>query len=44
MTDWQSWAAPAVVIVTLAILVWRNLRPAKEAGCDKDCGCEKSSE
>jgi hypothetical protein len=44
MNDWQTWAAPAVVIATLAILVWRNLRPAKEAGCDKDCGCEKSSE
>ena len=41
MSDWQSWAAPAVVIVTVAILLWRNLRPAKEAGCDEECDCGK---
>ena len=28
--------APAVVIVTVAILLWRNLRPAKEASCDEE--------
>ena len=41
MSDWQSWAAPAVVIVTVAILLWRNLRPAKEASCDEECDCGK---
>ncbi len=42
MNDWQTWAALAVVIVTLAILLWRNLCPAKEGACDEDCGCDKS--
>mgnify|MGYP004035482205 FL=1 len=42
MNDWQTWAAPAVVIVTLAILLWRNLRPAKEGACGEDCDCDKS--
>jgi len=42
MNDWQTWAASAVVIVTLAILLWRNLCPAKEGACDEDCGCDKS--
>jgi hypothetical protein len=41
MSDWQSWAAPAVVIVTVAILLWRNFRPDKEVGCDEECDCGK---
>ena len=44
MNDWQTWAAPAVVILTVAILIWRIVPPGKEADCDKDCGCDKSSE
>ena len=41
MSDWQSWAAPAVVIVTVAILLWRNFRPAKEVSYDEECNCRK---
>ena len=41
MSDWQSWVAPAVVIVTVAILLWRNLGPAKKVGCDEKCDCAK---
>tara|TARA_Y100000588_G_scaffold127663_1_gene139895 strand:- start:1087 stop:1215 length:129 start_codon:yes stop_codon:yes gene_type:complete len=41
MNDWQTWTAPAVVIATVAILVWKNVRSDKETTCDKKCGCEK---
>lgn len=44
MNDWQTWAAPAVVITTVAILVWKNMRSDKETTCDKKCGCEKRNE
>jgi len=36
MNDWQTWAAPAVVLITLALLARRFMRRRK--GCGGDCG------
>ena len=40
MSDWQTWAAPAVVILTVMIVGWRITRKKKSTGCDEDCGCD----
>jgi hypothetical protein len=39
MTDWQSWAAGAVVLTTLVLFIirWRRKRP----GCGGGCDCTK---
>ena len=42
MNDWQQWAAPAVVICTVAIMLWRVLRKRKPPGCDSDCDSSES--
>jgi len=39
-TDWQSIAAPAVVLITLAIFVWRLRRPKKGKSCGGGCSCK----
>ncbi|MCB1234360.1 MAG: hypothetical protein KDM91_04760 [Verrucomicrobiae bacterium] len=42
-TDWQSWATPALVFLTLGLfglrvfLHWKN--PGRRTGCGHDCGC-----
>lgn len=46
--DWQSYAAPAVVVVTLALLIISKIRKGKKrvakGGCGHNCGCgEKRS-
>ncbi|MBB5349811.1 hypothetical protein HNR46_000032 [Haloferula luteola] len=42
MNDWQSYAAAAIVGITLAILVRRFFAPKKpQGGCGNDCGCGK---
>ena len=41
-TDWQTGAALGVVLATIAILAWRQVRRSKKAtvpGCGHDCGC-----
>ena len=38
MDDWQSWAAPAVVILTALILMAKWLSK-KSTGCGNDCEC-----
>jgi len=44
MNDWQTWAAPAVVILTVAVMIWRAKRKRKSPTCDEDCGCGKDEE
>ncbi len=44
MTDWQTWAAPTVVILTVAVMIWRAKRKRKSPTCDEDCGCGKDEE
>ena len=44
MNDWQIWAAPAVVILTVAVMIWRAKRKQKSLACDEDCGCGKGGE
>lgn len=36
--DWQSWAAPAVVLLTAGIMAYR-LCARKKPGCSAGCGC-----
>ena len=38
ITNWQSWAAPLVVCLTAAIIVYR-LFFRRKGGCASDCGC-----
>jgi hypothetical protein len=40
--DWQSFAAPAVVIITLAIFAWRMRRPKKGKSCGGGCSCKRA--
>jgi cytochrome c-type biogenesis protein CcmH/NrfF len=44
MNDWQTWVAPAVVILTVAVMIWRAKRKQKSPACDEDCGCGKGGE
>jgi hypothetical protein len=37
-SDWQSWAAPLVVLLTVGIMVYR-LVARKKPGCASGCGC-----
>lgn len=37
-TDWQSWAALAVVFATAAVMAYRVL-VRKKTGCGSNCGC-----
>jgi len=39
--DWQTWAAPAVVALTLAVFAFRGLRARKKGagGCGGGCHC-----
>jgi hypothetical protein len=38
--DWQSWAALAVVLATVAIFVARAVRSRKKgSACGGGCGC-----
>ncbi|WP_184211032.1 FeoB-associated Cys-rich membrane protein [Prosthecobacter dejongeii] len=39
MNDWQSWAAPAVVLVTAACFLYSSLKNRKKSGCGGACGC-----
>jgi hypothetical protein len=39
MNDWQSWAAPAVVIITAMVFIVRAFRGRKKGGCGGGCGC-----
>lgn len=39
--DWQTLIAAGIVIITLAIFIFRFTRPKKKSGCGKDCGCGK---
>lgn len=39
MNDWQSWAAPAVVILTAALFILRSVTARKKGGCGGACGC-----
>jgi hypothetical protein len=38
--DWQTIAAVAIVIITLAIFIRRWLKPKKKSGCSHGC-CDK---
>jgi hypothetical protein len=38
MTNWQTWAAPIVVLLTAAIMLYR-LFAKKKSGCAGSCGC-----
>ena len=40
MTDWQTWAALAAVVLAVLFLVARTKR--KKKSCGSDCGCGKS--
>ncbi|HAL71464.1 MAG TPA: hypothetical protein DCP71_06775 [Verrucomicrobiales bacterium] len=39
MNDWQSWAAPAVVLVTALFFLVSALKGRKKGGCGGSCGC-----
>ncbi|TDU62490.1 hypothetical protein EI77_04655 [Prosthecobacter fusiformis] len=39
MNDWQSWAAPAVVLLTAVIFLTRCILNRKKSGCGGGCGC-----
>jgi len=39
MNDWQSWAAGAVVLITLLIFILRLRK--KNPGCGGNCGCDR---
>ncbi len=41
--DWQSWAALAVVVVTMGIFLARSLRRKKPGSCGSGCGCGSSA-
>ena len=38
ISNWQSWAAPVVVLVTAAIMLYRGILKRK-TGCGSGCGC-----
>ena len=40
--DWQSWAALAVVAVTIGVFLARSLRRKKAGGCGGGCGCDSA--
>jgi len=40
MSEWQTWAAPAVVILTAFIMIWRSTRKKESSDCNQDCGCD----
>lgn len=39
LENWQSYAAPAIVLVTILLLVRRWKKSRKGSGCGGDCGC-----
>lgn len=42
MNDWQSWAAPAVVMLAalfLSLRFFKKRGSGKGAGCGGSCGC-----
>lgn len=43
VNDWQSWAAPTVVMITAAVFLWRAVagrrKKVKGMGCGGSCGC-----
>ncbi|MGE9271530.1 MAG: FeoB-associated Cys-rich membrane protein [Verrucomicrobiales bacterium] len=40
MNDWQSWAAGAIVLITIGVFVRRALRNKNRQGsCGSGCGC-----
>jgi len=42
-SDWQTWAAAAVVVVTAVLYVRRLLGKRMQAGgCSSDCSCEQN--
>lgn len=39
MDDWQSWAAGAIVLITLFVFALRLRK--KKPGCGGNCGCDQ---
>lgn len=37
--DWQSWAAGAIVLITMIIFILRLIR--KKPGCGGGCDCDR---
>jgi len=42
-TDWQTWAALAVVLATVVVFALRARRRKSKSGC-QSCGSDKSCE
>jgi len=44
-TDWQSWAALGIVLITIGFAIGNVIRRArpkkKSSSCGHDCGCGK---
>ncbi|GAA5477177.1 FeoB-associated Cys-rich membrane protein [Haloferula helveola] len=41
MEDWQTWAAGAIVGLTLVLFV-RRMVAGKKTGCGGDCSCDST--
>jgi hypothetical protein len=39
--DWQTWAAAAIVTITLAIFLVRALRRKSGGSCGEGCSCDR---
>jgi hypothetical protein len=39
--DWQSIAAPAIVLVTIVFFIVFSQKKGKKPGCGGGCGCRK---
>ena len=42
MSDWQTWAAPTVVILTVAVMIWRAKRKKKRPHAMRIAGVVKA--